>query len=408
MRFSFIGRGPDSKSLLNRAYLVQSYFPDFKIIQAHPAEDDFSKNTVCQDVKIIQSCLKNFSKNQTIYCGDSATAFRFMALRASRKPGRFVLSGSKRLFQRPHHTLISILSQLGVNADYKEQESQLIVEGEGWNLQGDALVFSSEVSSQFASSVLLNSFNLKQDLFVSIEGKPASFAYLKMTQDFLKTLNFRVQGKFPEFHIPAAQKITQYEYKPEPDMSCLFSLSAFAFLNGSAVFTDWPESSFQPDFLFPSILSEMGAVVSNTEGSLKIKSSEKRKGISVNLKSNPDLFPSLAVLCALSEGESFLYGALNLAFKESNRLMLTAELIQKMGRKVKIEDEGLRITGFSEKGKGRKIIFNPDRDHRMVMASALLIYEDFDVKIKDPLCVDKSFPQFWKAIALDSKDYSFS
>ena len=389
MKLSFVGRGPDSKSLLNRAYIIQSYDPDLKVIGS----------SGCDDIQIIQKALEDFKSNKPIFCGHSATALRFLALRASRKPGVYVLSGEKKLFKRPHQILIKILSQLGVSAEFKN-ENQLALVSEGWKPQGDALTFSSNVSSQFASSVLLNSFNLERDLFLSLEGPVLSFSYLKMTLLFLKSLGFIVKGEWPELCIPARQKISKQSYSVEPDMSCLFTLACFSALNGQAVFTPWIKDSVQPDAVFPLILSKMGVNVIESKGALKIAACQNRQGLLRNLENNPDMFPLLAVLCAFSQGESFLYGAPHLKFKESDRLSLTADLIHKTGRKAVQTQDGLRITGSLKTGEGQTIVFDPQGDHRMAMAGALLLYAGFDVKIKNPECVNKSFPKFWKIIGV--------
>ncbi len=224
MKLSFVGRGPSSKSLLNRAYIIQSYDPSFKVIGS----------SSCRDIQIISQALEDFRNNKKIFCGQSATALRFMALRVSRRPGSYVLSGGGRLFKRPHQILIKILNQLGVSACLRK-EGSLVITSEGWKPQGDAVVFSSDVSSQFASSILLNSFDLEKDLFLSLEGSLVSSAYLKMTLLFLQKLGLRVEGTLPELCIPARQTISKKSYEVEPDMSCLFALACFAALNGQAV-----------------------------------------------------------------------------------------------------------------------------------------------------------------------------
>ena len=389
MKLSFVGRGPCSKSLLNRAYVMQSYDPDFEVIGS----------SSCDDVQIIQKALLDFQNSRPIFCGKSATALRFMALRASRNPGSYILSGEKSLFERPHQILIKILGQLGVSTQF-QSENELAIVSEGWKPQGDALTFSSDVSSQFASSVLLNSFNLEKDLFLSLEGSVLSFSYLKMTVAFLRELGFTIKGELPELCIPARQTIRKKSYEVEPDMSCLFALACFAALNGQAVFTPWLKQSIQPDAVFPSILSKMGVSVIENRGTLKVTSTQNRHGLLRNLENNPDIFPLLTVLCALSQGESFLYGAPHLKFKESDRLSLSADLIQKMGRKVVQTQDGLRIEGSLKTGEGKTFVFDPQGDHRMAMAGALLLYAGFDIKIKNPECVNKSFPEFWKIIGM--------
>ncbi len=390
--FQFLGKGPCSKSLLNRSWIVKSYYPDFNIIGSSDAED----------IRVIKKAVQDFFEMKEIYCGKSASAFRFMALRVSRSKGRYILTGDDSLFLRPHQELIKIFNQLGVHAEFKSK-NRFFIDSKGWDVQGDALTFSSECSSQFASAIFLNSFELERDLFISLEGRSVSFSYLKMTLSFLKNLGMKIEGSSNEFRILKNQKITRKEYEAEPDMSCLFSLACFAVLKGQAVFTPWIENSLQPDFLFPDILKKMGVVVSEENNSLKIKSGVTLSGIALNIKNNPDMFPSLAVLCSLSEGESLLYGASHLQYKESNRLEQIFGLMEKINRKFEKKKDGVWIKGSREKGKGKKIIIDPCLDHRIAMAGCLLSYYDFDVEIKDTGCINKSFPQFCSIIGYMSE-----
>ena len=390
MKIQFVGRGPDSKSLLSRAWIVKSYYPDFQI----------KGGSLCDDVQIITQAVQSLKLREKINCGSSASALRFMALRAGREKGRFILTGRKDLFNRPHKDLVFILNQLGVKASF-QNSSEFVIESQGWRPGGDALVVFSNKSSQFASSVFLNSFELEKDLFVSIEGELLSSSYLKMTLSFLAELGFEIKGGPREFYIPKGQKIKNKQYTAEQDMSCLFSLACFASLQGRAVFTPWPQKSLQPDFIFPALLQKMGALIEEKDGTLQIKSSGRLKGSVFNLKNCPDVFPCLSILCALSEGVSLLYGAPHLKGKESNRISLSAELIQKIGRAVEVRQDGLSIKGSRLMGERKKIIFDPFDDHRMAMAAGLLMYAGFDVEIKNPLCVNKSFPDFWNIIGLE-------
>ena len=388
-KFNFVGRGSYSKSLLNRAWIVKSYFPNFQI----------TNSSICDDIKIIETAIQSFQNNKEIFCGQSASAFRFMALRASRKKGIHTLTGSEQLLNRPHQPLLTILHQLGVECDFHKTKN-LIIKSRGWMPQGDSLVVPSHISSQFASAVFLNGWNLDKDLFISLEGLSVSSSYLDMTVSFLKNLGFQIEGQSPEFKILKNQKPSQYIYTAEPDMSCLFTLACFAVLNGRAVFTPWCEKSIQPDAVFPSLLENMGVSIEHKNNTLKINTCPLLKGCSLNLSSTPDLFPCLSVLCALAGSQSHLFGAGHLKYKESNRLLLMADLIQKINRKVEIQDDGLKIYGSILRKNKEKILFDPQEDHRVAMAGALLKFAGFDIEIKTPSCVNKSFPEFWRIINL--------
>ena len=118
--FSFIGRIPPSKSLFNRALIVQSFYPDFKIIGESHADD----------VTLMQTGLKSLAKNELVDCGEAGTVLRFLSLRAARQEGVHVLTGSDRLFSRPQDELLKILRQLGCQAEFRG--SKLHIESWGW------------------------------------------------------------------------------------------------------------------------------------------------------------------------------------------------------------------------------------------------------------------------------------
>ena len=386
MSFYFLGTGPFSKSLLLRALIVQSYFPELQITGDSP----------CEDVLSMKAGLKNLENNITIDSLHGGAVLRFLALRASRKSGQFTLKGSTSLFQRPTQELKTILNQLSCNTKFTK--NSLLLKSQGWFLSGDALTLSASRSSQFASAVFLNSWKLNHDLFVNIEGPILSSSYFQMTLSFLRLLGMQITGNNGEYCIPAKQKIHQFTYQPEPDMSCLFSLAALTGAEGEVIFTDWPETSLQPDFIFPSILEDMGFQVKTTQKTLKITGRKKLKPIKYNIKNCPDLFPILSALCAITDGTSHLYGAPQLCYKESNRIEQMAKLLNQVGRTVKVLEDGLIITGktvLPEEKKQALRSFDPNEDHRMAMAAALLKTAGLPLQILNPEVVNKSFPDFW-------------
>ena len=406
MSFCFLGSGPDSKSLLLRALVVQSYFPRFQIRKNKKFQD-------CEDVFYMEQALKalfcehplkicneNDSKTElkTINCHHGGAVLRFLALRCAREKMNVTLKGSTSLFRRPMQELKSLLSQLG--CEVCMENNCLKIKSYGWHTLGDALHVSGSRSSQFASAVLLNSWKLSYPLFLKIEGNISSFSYLQMTISFLKDLGMHIDEGEKEYHIPAHQEIKKTFYQPEQDMGCLFALSALAAWDGELCITGWPKISLQPDFIFPDILKNMGVNVKQIEDKLKVCGRTKNlKPIEWNMGNCPDLFPVLAVLCSLAEGTSKLYGASHLVYKESNRIQQTADLLKLAGRKTKILKDGLIIEGVpvkkQEGNNKNKILFDPKEDHRLAMAAAVLKKAGFPINILKTEVVNKSFPDFW-------------
>lgn len=372
--------------MLNRALIIQSYFPALKL----------TGDSDCDDVRYMRSGLRQLHEGKTIDCGEGGTTFRFLALRASRTPGKHKLIGSERLFSRPQDELIRIFSQLGVEATFGK--SELVIHSSGWKPQGDTLYVPCHRSSQFISGVLLNAWDLPFELFVSPMGAGVSEGYWRMTQSMVTSLGMKIDKWDHDFRIPIGQKILEAELKLEPDMSSAFSLAACAAVGGSATLLDFPQKSLQPDFVFIEILQKMNVNVLQEDSRLKVQKSPNLQGVAVKLTSAPDLFPVLAALCSLASGSSDLYGAPQLIHKESNRIKKISELLQVTGRTLVMTADGLQISG--EAKKGGRLVFNPDHDHRLAMAAAVLKMAGYDIEIEDREVTKKSFPGFWQAVGL--------
>ena len=393
MSFYFVGQGPFSKSLLLRALITQSYFPELKI----------EGTSSCLDVLSIQKSLAAFANKESYFFGlEGGAVLRFLALRLARAKGEFTLQGSRRLFERPMQELETILNQLSCSTQLTE--TSLTLKSGGWHPSGDALTLSAHRSSQFSSAVFLNSWQLDQDLFVGIEGHEVSTSYFEMTLSFLTSLGMKILGDKKEYFIPARQEINKFTYQPESDMSCLFSLAAMTVTEGEACFTNWPKKSLQPDYIFPSLLEEMGFQVKQNSQTLKIKGGVSLKPIKASLKNSPDLFPVLASLCALAQGKSQLYETPQLLYKESNRIKETARLLEQTGHTVEVLKDGLIIEGktISSSDKSQAPIqFDPKGDHRIAFAAAVLKKAGYPIRILHPDVVDKSFPNFWSLLDED-------
>ncbi len=372
--------------MLNRAYLVASYFPELKVTGESAAED----------VQLMKAALTAFASGSEIYAGHAGTVLRFMALRASRQPGRHTIRGERRLFARPQTELLKILRQVGVTAELGEDFLRL--ESAGWKMQGDTLLIPSDRSSQFASSVLLNAWDLPFDLYVSLGAGRVSEGYWRMSVQMAQNLGMKIDFWDSDFRIPRGQKILGKEIGAEIDMSSAFALAAIAAVGGQATLLDFPQTSLQPDSVFVSILQRMGVPLRLEAGSLKVQRASRLNGVAVNLRSAPDLFPVLAILCALAEGESDLYGAPQLVHKESDRIQRIAEWITKAGRPVVIKEDGLLIRGSEPIRPDAALTLHTDQDHRLAFAAAVLKGAGFPVQIEHPEVVRKSFPEFWSLL----------
>lgn len=384
--FYFLGKAPFSKSLLNRALIIKSWFPDFVI----------HNSSQCEDIVIMEKAIKDLKQKKEFYCGLSGTAFRFLATRLSREKGEFLITTKEDLLKRPLKEIKMFLSQLSVQIE--QTDKGFLISSQGWKVQGDYINVPSQVTSQYASALVLNSWDLEQDIYFSLNKKSVSYPYLQMTLDFVKNLGLVVQENQTEFFIPKVQTLKTKEYNPEQDKSCLFALASFAVLKGQAVFLDWEENSLQPDNIFPEILQKMGVQIEHKNKQLIVSKCENLKTLNINLKNYPDLFPLLSVLCAKTEGLSTLTGLSHLAFKESNRLQKIKELLELCGIQVKIEKDQCFIYGKKIWKDITPFTFDTANDHRIVMAGELVAHLGVPITVIGKNSINKSFPEFYSCI----------
>jgi len=373
---------------MNRALIAQSFEPRLQL----------NGDSSCADVVHMKSCLKKIGQSSVLDCGEGGTTLRFLAFRISREKGKFLLKGSSRLLNRPQKEIQDTLKQLGVDVRFEKSGIRII--SEGWKAPKKMLTVSAKDSSQFLSALFLSAWDLDFDLKIKVAGKITSLGYFEMTLKLLKELGFKYSRRQNVYTIPRGQKIQLKKYSVESDLSSLFSVAAFAAVSGKAVFKEFPKESLQPDVAFTQILKKMTVGVKQSGKQLTVNSPIQLKPVKVNLQNSPDLFPVLAVLCSFAVGKSILYGAPQLAFKESNRIQKTGELLKKAGVSCKLRKDGIEIEGRGTGLRSKRFRFDPDSDHRLAFAAALLKYYGEDIQILDPDVVRKSFPEFWKYVGV--------
>ena len=390
--FRFTGPVLTSKSWLNRAQVVHYFNPQVKL--NIDAESD--------DVVSLQKAIACIGRGNEFDLGLGGTSFRFFTFLISRSTGEFTVKAERRLLQRPQAEIVNILKQLGVSCELTQDH--LKITSSGWKPTEKVICDGAE-SSQFISGLLLSSWNLDFDLNIQIKKPVLSFDYLKMTTSLLQQAGMQIkmqeQDNFFQLTVEKMQKSSLQELASELDVSSAFSLCAAAVVGGEAQITNWSMRSSQPDMAFLLAFKKMEIQYDLSDSQLKIVKHNAWFGVDADLQNSPDLFPVLAVLCALAKGDSHLYGAEQLRHKESDRIAKTRELLVAAGFKCEELSDGLRIFGQSSvQNLQQEFSYDPDHDHRMAMAAALLKLKGYNIKIQNPEVVNKSYPNFWKDVGL--------
>jgi 3-phosphoshikimate 1-carboxyvinyltransferase len=389
----FDGKIPASKSMVNRAAVIRSFEERVEV----------RGRSSCDDVRRLEGALRVMGTGVSLDCGEGGTVFRFLTARASRIPGRHELACGPSLFARPHDGLYDALARLGIRVFRDRARRVVVVEGRGWRDPGRPVPVSRDVSSQFASAVLLSAWDLPFSLALEAGQDGPSEPYLSMTLEMLRRAGMEWRRTGTTLSVPPMQHpAAGTRLRLEPDVSSAFALAALAAVAGRARIHEFPAESLQPDAAFVGILHRMGApVCRDRNGVLEVRSPaggvRALEGIDVDLGRSPDLFPVLAVLASFASGPSRLAGAPHLAHKESDRIRKTAELIALVGREATVLPDGLRV----EEGEprfGAERAYDPAGDHRLAMAAHVAAAAGAPIEILHKEVVDKSFPEYWPIV----------
>lgn len=384
--FDFCGVVPPSKSYLNRLLVLSSFSKSLTGFGLSRA----------QDVLDMEQALADFKDGRSeLWCGQAGTVLRFLALRVSRRPGRYILRAHPRLFSRPQEELHILLGALGVKSSQNALE--LVIESTGWRQVSErVLSVPSNRSSQFASALLLSAWELEFPLIFQLTGALVSRSYFDMTLQMVQRAGMVVSVEGDVFRIPERARVLELDWSVESDLSSAAAIASLAAVGGRAELLNLNlHESLQPDRVFFKHLQKMGVRISNESATnCVVEQTSPLLPVDVCLRHCPDLFPVLSVLCALAEGKSFLREAPHLVFKESNRIEKIRELLSHMERKLYVQGEDVVIEGSGTLSEMRPFEFDASADHRLVMAAAVAQCAGVPVEIKGASSVQKSFPEF--------------
>ena len=395
---------PGSKSYTNRALLISALANGVSRLK-NPLLSD--------DTKYMVEALKGFGiqvqeeagdlivsgkggqlmvPTKDIFVGNAGTTMRFLTTFSALAKGKVRLDGDERMQERPIADLLDCLMQMGVKATtaYNNDCPPLEIEGEG--VPGGKVKLAGDKSSQYLTSLLLSAPYFQNKTNVIIEGDLTSKSYVDITLDIMKTFGVNVENdSYKKFSIQANQVYESQTYQVEGDWSSAsYFLGAAAVTGGEITISGVETASVQGDAQFPDVLEKMGCNVKKSTHSLQLKGNPL-KGITINMNNMPDTVQTLAVIALFAQGETLIEDIGNLKIKETNRIKALANELGKLGAQVEAGEDFLLI----KPGKYQGTEIETYNDHRMAMSFAIAGLIIPKVKIKNPNCVEKSFPNFF-------------
>lgn len=330
--------------------------------------------------------------DEELYCRESAATLRFMTAICSLVHSTCYLTAAPPMAARPIKPLLMALRQLGIDCYYEDKEARVVIKG--GRLRGSVTEIPGNISSQFVSALLLVSGYTTDVMKIKLTTPLESQPFVMMTIECLEKFGVKIKHSpdFSEFET-VKQRYRTADYNVEGDWSSASYMLSAGAVGGETEIENLNTFSLQGDRAILGFLKEMGAVINESNSMINVKRADLR-AIKADLSDCIDLLPTVAVLAAVADGSSEFTGISRARLKESNRVEAVRDGLERMGVKIKEEENRLTVTGSPVKGS----IIDSRGDHRIAMAFGLLGLVCGDTVIENAECVSKTYPEFWETL----------
>jgi len=344
------------------------------------------------------------NKSADLHLGNAGTAFRPLTAVLALAGGDYRLSGAPRMHERPIGDLVDALRALGARIDYLGKEGFPPLALHPGTIRGGApLRVRGEVSSQYLSALLMAAPLAGSETRIEVEGELISKPYVEITLALMRRFGVKVERDgWKTFTVPARRYASPGGIRVEGDASSAsYFLAAGAIAGGPVRVEGVGRGSIQGDVRFTEVLAKMGAKISWGEDWIEASASGgKLKPIDADLNHIPDAAMTAAVAALFADGTSTLRNIASWRVKETDRIAAMAAELRKLGAVVEEGADSIRIT---PPGALRSATIATYDDHRMAMSFSLAALGGIKVRIDDPACVAKTFPEYFAALASISR-----
>jgi 3-phosphoshikimate 1-carboxyvinyltransferase len=351
------------------------------------------------------------SAQAKLFLGNAGTAMRPLTAALAVLGGDFEMSGVPRMHERPIGDLVDALRQLGCRIDYLGHEGfpplhigmPVLMVQEPIRVRGD-------VSSQFLTALLMSlPLVAKQDIVIEVVGELISRPYIEITLNLLARFGVHVRRDgWQRFTIPAGCRLrSPGAIHVEADAS---SASYFIALGAIATGASGKKSikiqgvgadSIQGDIRFMDAAQQMGAHIESGPNWLEISRGVwPLKAIDLDCNHIPDAAMTLAVMALYADGTTTLRNIASWRVKETDRIAAMTIELRKLGAAVVEGPDFIQVTPPAAPGDWRAASIHTYDDHRVAMCFSLAAFNPagLPVRIEDPKCVAKTFPDYFEAL----------
>ncbi len=341
------------------------------------------------------------AREADLFVGNSGTTMRFLTAALALGHGTYRMDGVPRMRQRPIAPLLDALTSLGVDVHGEDVPGYPPVVVRATGLRGGAVRMAGDQSSQYITGLLLAAPYSAEGVTIEVEGELVSEPYLTMTVDVMGAFDVVVEREGAtgrRFRVPPGQRYGSRAYHVEPDASNASYFFAAATVTGGRVRVEGlGAGSTQGDLQFVRVLERMGATVTIGPDFTEVAGPAEGalRGVALDFSALSDTAQTLAAIAPFATGPTTIRGIGFIRHKETDRVAAMATELRRLGQGVEEFADGLTI----HPAPVRPADIATYDDHRMAMSFAITGLRAPGVRILDPSCVGKTFPDFFARLA---------
>jgi 3-phosphoshikimate 1-carboxyvinyltransferase len=417
-------RVPGSKSLTNRALLIaalangttrltNALFSDDSRYFAEALQAlgfDVSFNPAGHEITVTGLGGRIPAQHVELFIGNAGTAARFLSAFLTLGSGEYILDGDERMRERPIGDLVSALEKLGAQIEplFVHHSSVVTppVKITASGLPGGCTTVAGDISSQFLSALLMVAPYARNPVEITVSTELNSKPYVDMTLSVMSDFGVEIlRDGYNRFTIHPIHYSPLTEFPIESDASAAsYFFAAPAILGGSVCVQNISRNSKQGDIAFLDVLQQMGCTVTEADNSLLVTGAVGRGspdprpclcGIDIDMRDIPDTAQTLAAIAPFATSPTRIRGIASARVKETDRVAATCAELTRLGVKVEEHPDGMTIYPCEKFEPATIQTYN---DHRMAMAFSLIGLRVPGVTIENPICVSKTFPNFFEVL----------
>ncbi len=387
-------RLPGSKSISNRVLLLAAL--------AH-GKTEVSGLLDADDTRVMRDALGKLgtpirAKQADLFLGNAGTAFRPLTAVLAFCGGEYRLSGVPRMHERPIRDLVDALRGMGARIDYLGEEGYPpLAIHPGSIAAGQTVKVRGDVSSQYLSSLLM-ALPLAGGGTIEVEGDLISKPYVEITLNLMRRFGVEVRRTgWSRFQVPGTGYASPGTVFVEGDASTAsYFLAAGAIGGGPVRVEGVGRGSIQGDVRFVEVLEKMGARVAMGADWIEASGRAPLRAFDLDLNHIPDAAMTAAVMALFADGPCTVRNIASWRVKETDRIAAMAAELGKLGALV---DAGADFIKVTPRKLNPGIAVDTYDDHRMAMSLSLAALGGVRMRINDPECVGKTFPDYFQVFA---------